>query len=122
VSRKMRSKFEEQAGQVLLPAGFSYEPHSVPYIIHHKYTPDFVCGDLLVEAKGWFRPGDRQKYKAIRDSLEAPSELVFLLMRPNKKVSKGAQLTMGGWCTKEDIKWFDLTTLEELAEYGQGKR
>ena len=59
-----------------------------------------------MEAKGWFRPGDRQKYKAIRDSLGEDFELVFLLQYPEKKVSKGAQLTMAGWCNKEKLQWF----------------
>jgi len=113
-----RSGFEDRLGSVLEPAGFLYEPFKTEYVIPHKYTPDFVHGDILVEAKGWFRPGDRQKYKAIRDSLGS-QELVFVLQYPLKRVQKGAKLTMGGWCDKEDIVWF--ATPEELIDYANAK-
>ena len=125
-----RSGFEVMCGAVLEPAGFEYEPYSVQYVVHHGYTPDFmyeVRGDyrVLVECKGWFRPGDRHKYKAIRDSLARDDkrdwpeqELVFLLYAPKKKVSKGAQLTMAGWCDKEGLKHFSSPT--EVVEYVNG--
>jgi hypothetical protein len=109
-------------GEVLEPAGFLYEPESLQYTVTKKYTPDFVYGDLLVEAKGWFRPGDRQKYKAIAASLLF-QELVFLLQTPNKKVQKGAKLTMAGWCDKEEIKWFsnpdDLIMYARIGGYDE---
>lgn len=110
-----RSKFEDRMAAVLEPANFQYEPWSMKYEITHRYTPDFVYDDVMVEAKGWFRPGDRQKYKAIRDALEPPEELVFLLQSPHKKVQKGAKLTMSGWCEKENIKWFSRP--EEVIKY-----
>ncbi len=108
---KYRSQFEAQMGEVLEPAGAEYEPFNIRYTQSYNYTPDFVFAveptlEVLVEAKGWFRPGDRAKYKAIRDALPSHQELVFLLMHPAKKVSKGATLTMSGWCTKEGIEWF----------------
>ena len=106
IKQKKRSGFEQRMAEVLEGDGFLYEPFSVPYVSHHKYTPDFTLANVLVEAKGWFRPGDRQKYKAIRDSLGEDFELVFLLQYPDKKVSKGAQLTMAGWCNKERLQWF----------------
>ena len=105
-------------GEVLEPAGFTYEAYNIPYFIEHKYTPDFSVGDILVEVKGWFRPGDRQKYKSIRAQLlEIGSDLVFVLQKPNSKVQKGAKLTMGGWCEKEGIPWFCENTLEDLIKY-----
>ena len=127
MASKYRSKYEAAMGAVLEPAGFDYEPGSYPYMVYHKYTPDWtvmVRGDyqILVEGKGWFRAGDRQKYKAIRDSLlridgreEPNKELVFLLMHPTKKCQKGGQITMAQWCDKEDIKWFD--TAEGVVNY-----
>ena len=122
MSKKKRSKFEEKMAEVLEREGFSYEPYSLRYTIDHQYTPDFVLGNLLVEAKGWFRPGDRQKYRAIRDSLRYNYELVFLLQSPLKKVSKGAQLTMSGWCEKEDLEWFsDPSELSDYAHSGDYK-
>ena len=113
--RAYRSKFEESIAEDLIPAGFVYEAYKILYFVEHNYTPDFSIGDIMVEAKGWFRPGDQKKYKAIRDSLESPEELVFFLQSPNKKVRKGANLTMSGWCEKEGIRWFACT--EGLINY-----
>lgn len=122
--RKYRSKFEEGIGAVLEPEGAKYEPYKIPYWIPFNYTPDFVLNgvglEILVECKGWFRPGDLKKYRAIRDDMPAFHELVFLLQRPNKKVRKGAQLTMAGWCEKEGIRWF--STPEEVLDYVHDNR
>ncbi len=128
-SRAKRSKFEQDMANVLEPAGFTYESDSAVYPMYSKYTPDFVyrlsgTEEVWVEAKGWFRPGDRKKYKAIRDALgrhgrDSPAkELVFLLQAPNKKVQKGAQLTMSGWCEKEGLRWF--SDPKELAQWATG--
>tara|TARA_R110001632_G_scaffold17550_6_gene55504 strand:+ start:414 stop:665 length:252 start_codon:yes stop_codon:yes gene_type:complete len=75
-----------------------------------------MASDTLVECKGFFREGDTQKYKAVRDSLESHQRLVFVLMGPNKKVRKGSKMTMSGWCEKEGLSWYTLDTLEELIE------
>ena len=101
---KYRNKFEETAG-LLLKSYCKYESEKVPYVIHKNYIPDFVGRnnknkiDILVEAKGYFRVGDTQKYKAIRDSL------------PNKKLRKGSKMNMSEWCEKEGFKWY---TLEDI--------
>jgi hypothetical protein len=117
-----RNKFEQGIGEALGPK-WEYEPFKIDYTVYRTYTPDFVltisdCFNLYVEAKGYFRPGDRQKYKAIRDSLTESgcAELVFYLQYPNKKVQKGATLTMSGWCDKESIQW--VTTVEDLEALG----
>ena len=113
-----RNKFEETAG-LLLKDYCEYEPEKVPYTVHRKYIPDFVGRndknriDILVEAKGFFRVGDTQKYKAIRDSLPKKKQLVFLLYNPNKKLRKGSKMTMAGWCEKEKFKWY---TLEDITD------
>lgn len=113
--RGKRSKFEVRCAEVLEPAGFEYEVTKVDYVVHRTYTPDFTLGNVLVECKGWFRPGDRQKYKAIRDCLNDDEELVFLLQSPRKIIQKGGKLTMSGWCTKEGLRWFGSP--EEVCEY-----
>ena len=112
---KYRSKFEGRCGALLEPHGFAYEPFRVHYEVKHKYTPDFVYTDknsheVLVEAKGYFRPGDTQKYKAIKRCLGPNQELVFLLQSPTKQVRSGGRITMAGWCNKEGINWFSNTT------------
>tara|TARA_R100001443_G_scaffold115543_2_gene133546 strand:+ start:4836 stop:5201 length:366 start_codon:yes stop_codon:yes gene_type:complete len=113
---KYRNKFEETAG-VLLKDLCKYESEKIPYVIHKNYIPDFVGRNnknrinILVEAKGYFRVGDTQKYKSIRDSLPKKTQLVFLLYNPNKKLRKGSRMTMAKWCEKENIKWY---TLEDI--------
>ena len=117
---KYRSGLEERIGAILEPEGFLYEPHSIPYTVEKKYTPDFVLGALMVEVKGWFRPGDTQKYKAIHDSMDF-HELVFVLQSPRKKVRKNTKITMGEWCDKYGIFWCTEGTLGELVEYSRRK-
>ena len=112
---KYRNNFESDIGEELVD--WSYEPYQIPYVTKRKYTPDFTKGNILVECKGYFRVGDTQKYKAIRDSLYT-QELVFVFTNSNKKVRKGSKLTMGDWCDKEGFKWFTKETLQELKSYG----
>jgi hypothetical protein len=115
--RKYKSKLETIVGGLLGPS-WDYEPFRVPYTTHRHYNPDFVIGDLLVEVKGYFRPGDTAKYTAIRDAL-TEQELVFYLSSPRAKVRKGGKITMAEWCEKNDIKWFDEVLV--LKAYGETK-
>ena len=112
-----RSTFEEDVSKIL--KGFDYEPFTVPYVIERSYRPDFVhnASGTLVECKEYFRDGDTKKYTSIRDSLPTGQQLVFVLMQPNKKIRKGAKMTMSQWCDKEGILWYTLNTLQELIDY-----
>jgi len=114
---KFRSTFEEDVSKILKE--FNYEPFTVPYIISRSYRPDFVdpSGLYLIECKGYFRDGDTKKYTSIRDSLPKGQELIFVLMQPNKKIRKGAKMTMSQWCDKEGILWYNIETLQELISY-----
>jgi hypothetical protein len=114
---QFRSFFEEDVAKVL-KKGFEYEPFTVPYTVHRRYCPDFVhtASGTLVECKGFFREGDTKKYTSVRDCLPEGQRLVFVLMKPEKKVRKGAKLTMAQWCDKEGILWYDISTLQELID------
>lgn len=117
MSKKYRNKFERRIAEVLSDL-CEYEPFKVPYVVPKKYLPDFVgkhkAGtEILIEAKGYFRVGDTQKYTSIRDSLDQNKELVFLLYDPNKKIRKGAKMTMSEWCEKEGLRWFTLETIRD---------
>lgn len=114
---RFRSTFEQDVAKIL--QDFDYEPFTVPYTISRSYRPDFVhpVSGVLVECKGFFREGDTKKYTSIRDSLPSGQELVFVLMQPNKKIRKGAKMTMAEWCDKEGILWYTIETLEELISY-----
>lgn len=114
----MRSSLEDKVGDVLVPAGFLYEPYNVLYPTYRKYTPDFVLGDVIVEVKGYFRAGDTQKYKAVKEELDKQGYLfTFVLQTPKKKVRKGSKLTMAEWCEKNGILWFDVQDLDLLVAF-----
>lgn len=111
-----RSGLEKKFAQIAPRGVFQYEPFKLPYEVKHDYLPDFVHKHFLIECKGFFRVGDTQKYKAIRDCLQE-YELVFLLSDKNKKVRKGSKLTMEQWCIKEGLKCFTLDDMDKLLEY-----
>lgn len=112
-----RSEFEQSVNE-RLKGQFEYETEKVSYYIPRVYTPDFVHpSGVLVECKGFFREGDTQKYKAIKDCLPCFNELVFVLMKPDQKVRKNTKLTMAQWCDKHGIKWYTIDTLQELIDY-----
>jgi len=70
-----------------------------------------------IECKGYFRAGDTQKYRSISNCLGSNQELIFVLMKPNQKVNKSTKNTMAQWCEKNNIKWYDTSTLKELVDY-----
>jgi len=113
---RYRSSLEAKFASNNSGKGYQYEPFSLPYVMKRNYKPDFVIDDVLIECKGFFRPGDTLKYKSIRDSLP-DYELVFVLSDPNKKVRKGSKLTMGQWCVKEGFKHYTLDNTDELIDY-----
>lgn len=113
---KFRSGLEAKFASNNHGMGYEYEPYSIAYVMKRNYKPDFVKDDILIECKGFFRPGDTLKYKSIRDSLP-DYELVFVLSDPNKKVRKGSKLTMGQWCEKEGMKHFTVYEHEKLNNY-----
>ena len=123
---KKKSKFRSGLESALydqLNKEWKYEPYRLPYIISKKYLPDFVHEgkQVLIEAKGYFRVGDTQKYTAIRDSMP-DWELIFVLSDPNKKVRKGSKMTMGQWCDKEGFKHYTVKTVKELTKYVRDKK
>jgi hypothetical protein len=117
-----RSEFEQTVNTQLNRVGFDYESEKIQYHIPRVYTPDFVHpSGILVECKGFFREGDTQKYKSIVNCLPDDKELVFVLMKPNQKVRKGTKLSMGEWCDKHGIKWYNIDTLVELIDYANSR-
>ena len=118
---EFRSGFEHDVSKQLQPYGFSYEPWQIDYKIERKYTQDFVYErggrTYLIECKGYFRSGDTQKYRSIAKCIPETHELIFVLMKPNQKVSKNTKNTMAQWCDKNNILWYNIDTLKELVDY-----
>jgi len=113
---KYRSKFEKAVAKKL-GRSWKYEPFKIPYISRHTYTPDFVKGKLMYEAKGRFRPGDLKKYKDIRDD-NPKYTLVFIFMKPRlplpgarTRKKCGTKQTHAEWAERNGFAW---TTLEDL--------
>jgi hypothetical protein len=120
--RKFRSKLEEECS-LKLGREWEYEPHRVAYTIRKNYTPDFVKGSYYIEVKGFFRAGDRQKYKSIAEQLRfEDKELIFLMPRPQAKIAKGNKITYVEWCKKNNIKIFSTKEIKELKEWTMNKQ
>lgn len=84
-----------------------YEPFKVDYVVHKSYTPDFVSvgtSDTWYEAKGFFRPGDTIKYKAIRNQFP-DKRLVFIFSNPHKPTRKDVKSTHADWAEKNGWEW-----------------
>ena len=114
---KFRSGLESAVSDAVGTKDFLYEPYRIPYIINKKYIPDFICErtGAMIECKGFFRVGDTQKYKAIRDEIDRP--LIFLFSDSTKKLRKGSKMTLGQWCEKEGLAHFTLRTVDKLLEH-----
>lgn len=92
----------------------------IDYVVHRRYEPDFAIAHegktIYIEAKGFFRQGDRQKYKAIGAALEAGTEeLVFVFMQPMKPLpgaktrKNGTKRTHAEWCEDEGFRIYKST-------------
>lgn len=112
-----RSKLEEKVGEFLEPFGFEYEATMLPYIVCRRYKPDFSMENTHIEVKGYFRPGDTAKYKAINEAFESIGlQLVFIFQYPDKAVRKGSTLTMSGWADKNGIAWYTPESMVDLVK------
>lgn len=106
-----------------------FKPEPVPYVIEHKYKPDFKvstlqpCGStkhLLVEVKGYFQEAsEAAKYVWVREALPPDTELVFIFERPNtachwlSKRKDGTKQSMAEWAERNGFRWFTLETFKE---------
>lgn len=83
---------------------FEYESVKVPYVIKHNYNPDFILPNgVWIEAKGYFRPGDVAKYRAVKEQ-NPEMDLRFVFMDGDKKISR-QKTTHGQWCDRHGFPW-----------------
>lgn len=102
----MRSGWERTLDTQLKRAKvrYSYESEKIPYVINHTYCPDFVLGNgIRIEAKGYFRPGDVSKYRAVK-AQNPDLDLRFVFMDADKKIP-GQKTTHAGWCERHGFQW-----------------
>lgn len=102
-----RNRFEDRV-QAALGDGWSYEPLKLSYTISYTYTPDFVRGTEIVEAKGYWDAADRKKIKAVK-AQNPDYTITIVFQNPNLKISKKSKTTYADWCDRHGIAWRHLS-------------
>ena len=102
----MRSGLERQVADLLkeLKVKYEYEPDYFPYVIEHKYIPDFRVGDVYLETKGWLKPSDRRKMIAVKKA-NPDLDIRFVFQAPHNKISKRSKTTYAKWADKHGFPW-----------------
>jgi hypothetical protein len=115
----MRSGLEVQIASQLTEAGVEFQGEkelgSIPYNNRRvkKYHPDFrLKNGIIIEAKGWFKPVDREKHLCIK--YQHPElDIRFVFSNPKAKLGKRSTTTYGMWCVKYGFKFAKGTVPQE---------
>lgn len=117
-----RNKFEVSIAEQLEAGGveFTYETLKLPIAFPPRtgrYTPDFICGRIILEGKGYFynQAADRQKLilaKAQHPDLDF--RLVF--QSPSTPIYKGSKTTYAKWAEDHGFKWCSKVVPKEWLE------
>jgi Autographiviridae endonuclease I len=106
-----RSGLEKQIALDLKSCGVEFKGETdIDAIDYHevrdrKYHPDFELDNgVLIEAKGWFKVGDRQKHLCIKHQ-RPELDIRFVFSNPNTKIAKGSKTTYAKWCEKNGFKY-----------------
>ena len=102
----MRSGFERTVAAQLKRAkvSFKYETLTLPYVISHVYKPDFILSNgIIIEVKGYFRPGDIAKMRAVK-AAHPDLDIRFLFMDAHKKIP-GQKQTHAQWAERHGFPW-----------------
>jgi len=102
----MKSGFERTLAAQLKAAkcSFGYETLKVPYVIKHTYNPDFILDNgIIIEAKGYFRPGDIPKMRAVK-AQNPELDIRFVFMDAQKKIT-GQKSTHAQWAERHGFPW-----------------
>lgn len=109
---KYRSRLEERVAQQLIDAGvkFSYETLKISYKVPErvaKYTPDFIIGDIVIEAKGRFRTTqDRQKLLLVKEQYP-DLDLRLVFQDAKTPIYPGSPTPCSKWATDNGFPWSD---------------
>lgn len=112
----LRSKLEDRIQEQLEASGltYGYEVLRLSYEIparKARYTPDFIIGaeghpPLVIEAKGYMRPKDRQLLLLVKE--QNPSlDIRVVFQRAQNKIHKNSPTTYAAWCDAHGIRWAD---------------
>ena len=111
VPKPYRSWFEYNLHHGAL-RGLEYECYTAKYDVilrDRKYTPDFVSGDRLIEAKGRFRDrSEAEKYLHIKNS---GYKVCFIFMNPatplpwaKKRKKCGTKMSHKEWAERHEFE------------------
>ena len=102
----MRSGLEEKVAALLtdIKVDWEYESNWYPYVIEHKYIPDFKVGDVYLECKGYFSAADRRKMKAVKKD-NPDLDIRFVFQAPHNKLNKRSKTTYAMWAEKNGFLW-----------------
>jgi hypothetical protein len=129
----LRSKLEDRIAEQLEESGltYGYEVLKLTYEIparRARYTPDFIIGaegkpPLVIEAKGYMRPKDRQLLLLIKEQNPA-LDIRVVFQRASNKIHKNSPTTYAAWCDAHGIRWADggvipEAWLDEIRETGR---
>lgn len=104
----MRSGFERTLAAQLKKAkvAFEYEAEKIPYQIKHTYCPDFkLQNGVYIEAKGFFRPGDIAKMRAVK-AQNPDLDIRFVFYNAHAKI-RGQKQTHAQWAERHGFPWAD---------------
>ncbi|MDF1853502.1 MAG: hypothetical protein P1U85_21880 [Verrucomicrobiales bacterium] len=124
---KYRSKYEANIAKDLKARRikFEYETIKIPYylskkgrckfcssgvvFVHKVYTPDFIIGSLIIEAKGRFVSSDRTKMLAAKEA--NPSLDIRMLFMRDQWCTKKKRKRYSDWCNDHNIPFAFGTAL-----------
>ena len=103
---RFRSGFEEKLASQLRRGGvsFQYETLKLEYTKTATYTPDFIIGDIIIEAKGVWTVEDRKKHLLVREQ-HPHLDIRLVFQNARNKIRKGSDTTYAAWCEKKGIKY-----------------
>lgn len=114
---KFRSKLEQTFFNQYKKNIAGYESISLPYVIEHKYTPDFDFGNnTYIETKGIFDSADRTKIKQVLKQ-HPHIRIILVFQNPKLKISKASKTTYADWCNKNNITWFDSKNVSSIQKF-----
>lgn len=127
-----RSRLEQKVADQLHKAGvkFGYETLKLSFVIPERtarYTPDFECGPIILESKGYFRKAaDRQRLIQVKES-NPGLDLRLVFQDASKPIYKGSPTSYAKWAQDHGFPWADKGTvpqkwIEEMHEVSSGRR
>jgi len=103
---KYRSGFEKTIARLLDKNNieFDYETLKLDYVLNCVYNPDFIVGNIIVEAKGNLTVQDRRKMLAVK-TLHPTLDIRLWFMRDNP-IRKGSKTKYSDWATKNNFPFY----------------